>query len=322
LSSEEHDPRELVRQAVHAEAIGISTAMISDHLRPWTRAQGHSPHVWTVIGAIAQATDMIEVGTGVVALVERHHPIEVAQAAATAAVMSHERFFLGVGLGERLNEQAFGQRWPRGAERRRRLREAIEVMRCLWDGQQVNHRGQSWTVEGLSLMDRPLRAPAVYVAGGGHKSAALAGEIGDGLIGIAPDAQLVERFNGAGGAGKPCVGQLHVSLAESEAAAVDNAFAWWPNAVVPPHLNGELDRPRDFEAIAEAVGPGPISDAVVCAADAGPVVAAIDRFAGAGFDTVYLHQVGPDQQRLRDLVANELAPHFARACHHSPARRA
>jgi coenzyme F420-dependent glucose-6-phosphate dehydrogenase len=314
LSSEEHDPRELVRQAVEAEAIGVATTMVSDHLQPWTRAQGHASHVWTVIGAIAQATETIEIGTGVVALVQRHHPIEVAQASATAAVMSEERFFLGVGLGERLNEQPFGQRWPRAGDRRRRLREAVDLMRRLWAGEHVNHRGQSWTVERLALMDRPLRPPPVYVAGGGHRGAKVAGEIGDGLIAIAPDGQLVERFNGAGGTGKPCVAQLHVSLAATEAAAVENAFAWWPNAVVPAHLNAELDQPRDFESIAEAVGPRPIADTVVCACDAGAVVGAIDRFAGAGFDTVYLHQVGPDQQRLRDLIAHELAPHYARPC--------
>src|SRR5262245_7152708 len=103
LSSEEHDPHELVRQARAAEIIGFETAMISDHLRPWVRRTGHASFVWTTLGAIANATEHIEVGTGVVAMVHRSNPITIAHAAATAAVMFENRFFLGVGTGERLN---------------------------------------------------------------------------------------------------------------------------------------------------------------------------------------------------------------------------
>src|SRR2546423_1318123 len=120
LSSEEHDPRELVRHAIKAEAAGFRTAMISDHLRPWVPAQANASHVWTVLGAIANATDQLELGTGVTALVHRSSPIVVAHAAATAAVMFEGRFFLGVGTGERINEQAFAERWPRAGERRDR----------------------------------------------------------------------------------------------------------------------------------------------------------------------------------------------------------
>src|SRR5690349_20064423 len=122
LSSEEHDPRDLVRQSQAAESVGITTAMISDHLRPWIRHTGHAPFVWTTLGAIAHATDEIEVGTGVTAMVHRVTPIAVAHAAATTAVLFEGRFFLGLGTGERLNEQAFGRRWPRPGERRARLR--------------------------------------------------------------------------------------------------------------------------------------------------------------------------------------------------------
>ena len=110
LSSEEHDPRHLVTHAVLAEAAGFETAMISDHLQPWVRHQGHGSFVWTVIGAIANATERLEVGTGVTAMVHRNNPVGVAQAACTAAVMLEGRFFLGVGSGERLSEQPFGER--------------------------------------------------------------------------------------------------------------------------------------------------------------------------------------------------------------------
>lgn len=314
LSSEEHDPRALVRHAAAAEAVGITTAMISDHLQPWVQAQGESSHVWTVLGGIAEATEQLEVGTGVTAMVSRSSPINIAHAAATAAVMFDGRFVLGVGTGERLNEQAFGDRWPRGGERREMLTAAIDLVRRLCAGEKVTQRSGRWPVERLQLMTLPAAPPPVYVAASGKRSARLAGEVGDGLIGVEPNAQVVDVFRGAGGAkgaGRRCVAQLHVSLAATTDAAIDQAWHWWPNAAVPSQLLGELATPAEFEAIAEAVGPAPIGETVVCTSDVAPVVEAIDRFVAAGFDTVHLHQVGPDQQRLFDMMASDLLPHYA-----------
>ncbi len=312
LSSEEHDPRALIRHAVAAEQAGITTAMISDHLQPWVRTQGESSFVWTVIGAIANATEQIELGTGVTAIVHRSSPIAVAQAAATAAVMLEQRFFLGVGTGERLNEQPFGERWPRAGERRQMLAEAIELIRRLCSGDTVNHR-RAFKVERLELMTRPAAPPPIFVASSGKRSAELAGTAGDGLIGVTPDVRLVDVFRGAGGDGKPCLAQLHVSLAGSDEAALENAWNWWPNAVVPPAILTELATPEEFEQVATAVGDAAIGDAVVCTTGPEPIVAAIDRFVGAGYDTVYLHQIGRDQARLVDLVKSDLLPHYAEA---------
>jgi len=312
LSSEEHDPRGLVAQAALAETCGFATAMISDHLQPWVRHQGHAAYVWAVVGAIANATTRLEVGTGVTSMVHRNHPITVAQAAATAAVLLEDRFFLGVGSGERLNEQAFGERWPRSGERRARLEEAVGMIRRLLLGDVVNARGESWSVEDLRLMTLPATPPPIYVAAAGKRSAKTAGEIGDGLIGVAADASVVDAFRGAGGADKRCLGQLHVSLAATIDAAVDNAWEWWPQGVVPPSILGELAKPQDFEATSAAIGRDGITTTVVCAVDAAPVITAIDRFVAAGFDTVYLHQVGQDQQRLADLAKSELLVHYRR----------
>jgi coenzyme F420-dependent glucose-6-phosphate dehydrogenase len=312
LSSEEHDPRALVQHAVAAEAAGLSTAMISDHLRPWVEAQGQSPFVWTVIGAVAQATDALEVGTGVTAVVHRSSPIVVAQAAATAAVMLEERFFLGVGTGERLNEQPFGERWPRAGERRQALGEAIDLIRRLCAGDTVNHRG-AFNVERLDLATLPSAPPPIYVASSGKRSAQLAGDVGDGMIGVEPQARLVDVFRGSGGTGKPCLAQLHVSLADSLDDARDTAWKWWPNGVVPPAVLSELATPTEFEQVANAVGPETIGDTVVLATGPEPIVAAVDRFVGAGYDTVYLHQVGPDQRRLLDLVESDLLAHYRRS---------
>ena len=310
LSSEEHDPRDLVRDAVNAESAGFVTAMISDHLRPWTRRQGQASHVWTVLGAIAHATDVLEIGTGVTAIVHRNDPINVAHAAATVALCSGDRFFLGVGTGERLNEQPFGERWSRVGERRDQLEEAIGIMQSLWAGGNVNHRG-TWNVENLQLLTRPARPPLLFVASSGKRSAALAGKIADGMIGVAADRRLVEVFRGSGGAGKPCLGQVHVSIAATMDEAVDNAWNWWPHIVVPPQILGELARLEHFESTAEAIGRARISDMVVCATSAEPVIAAIDAFVAAGYDTVYLHQVGPDQARLAAMATAELLPRYA-----------
>ena len=313
LSSEEHDPRDLVEQARTAEAIGFPTAMISDHLQPWVRRTANAPFAWAVVGAIAHVTDTIEVGTGVTAMVHRMNPIVVAHAAATAGVMFEGRFFLGVGTGERLNEQPFGKRWTRTGERREQLRESIDVIRQLWSGANVNHRGKFWNVENLELATRPAIPPPIYIAASGTRSAALAGEVGDGLIATTVDAHLVDIFRGSGGHGKAQIGQLHISLATTVDRACEQAWEWWPVGAVPAPILTELARPRDFEAVARSAARDAVRDTVVCACDSEPIVAAIDRYVAAGYDTIYLHQVGPDQQRLADAAASELLPHYRTA---------
>lgn len=309
LSSEEHDARELVGHAMTAERAGFPTAMISDHLQPWVRAQGHAGHVWTTIGALANAVDRLEIGIGVVSMVHRWHPIVVAHAAATAAVLLEGRFFLGVGTGERLNEQPFAERWPRPGERRDRLADAIEVIRRLWSGANVNHDGPVWRVENLSMWELPAVPAPIYVAAGGRRSAALAGRAGDGMIAVTPDASLVDAYHGAAGDGR-CIAQLHVSIAATAQEALETAWAWWPNGAISPPVLSELAQPQDFEAIAGATRREAIHHTVVCTTDAEPIVNAIDRYVGAGFDTVYLHQIGPDQQRLADLARTDLLPHY------------
>ncbi len=147
LSCEEHDPKTLVCNAARAEEAGFGLAGISDHFHPWVPEQGHSPFVWSVLGGIAGATEELRIGTGVTARIIRMHPAIVAQAAATAAVMLDGRFCLGVGTGERLNEHITGVHWPRPDVRRDMLEEAVDVIRQLWDGEPVDHRGAHYTVE-------------------------------------------------------------------------------------------------------------------------------------------------------------------------------
>jgi coenzyme F420-dependent glucose-6-phosphate dehydrogenase len=314
LSSEEHAPDALVRNAVLAEQAGFSYAFVSDHFHPWTDTQGQSPFVWTVLGAIARETESLWLATGVTCPILRIHPALVAQAAATAAALLPRRFALGVGTGENLNEHVVGARWPAADERREMLEEAIEVMRLLWTGEDVTYRGRHVTVDRARIYTLPDEPPPVLVAAGGPQAAELAGRAGDGLVATAPDRELVKRFEQAGEDGqRPRYGQLTVCWAESADEALETARRWWPNAALEGELGQELPTPAHFEQAVATVRAEDLAEKVVHGPDPSPYREAIAAFADAGFDHVYLHQVGPDQEGFIDFFARELAPELARA---------
>lgn len=308
LSSEEHTPNDLVRHARLAEEAGFSFALISDHFHPWVDQQGHSPFVWSVIGAIAHATSRLRLGTGVTCPTTRIHPAIVAQAAATAAAMMPGRFFLGVGSGENLNEHILGGRWPAADERQEMLQEAVGVIRLLWQGGSQSHRGRYYTVENARLYTRPPQPPPIMVAASGPRAADLAGHIGDGLISTSPDREVVERFRAAGGADKPRYGQFTVCWAAEEAQARRTAYQWWPNAAIAGELSQELPLPAHFEQAAGMVREEDVAESVVCGPDPAPHLAKIQAFAAAGFDHVYVHQVGPDQEGFFRFYQQEVLP--------------
>src|ERR671935_1877103 len=169
LSSEEHGPAELVRQARLAEEAGFDRLWISDHYHPWNDQQGHSPFVWSVVGALSEAT-RLPVTTAVTCPTVRTHPAIVAQAAATSAVLLDGRFALGVGSGEALNEHVLGDAWPDADTRLEMLEEAVEVIRTLWRGGQQDHRGRHYTVQNARIYDLPDTPPSIYVSGFGPKA--------------------------------------------------------------------------------------------------------------------------------------------------------
>jgi G6PDH family F420-dependent oxidoreductase len=312
LSSEEHPPDALVDHAVSAEQTGFRTAMVSDHIAPWVPVQGNSAFVWSVLGGIARATTSLRVGTGVTAPVHRLHPLAIAHAAATVEVMMPGRFFLGLGTGERLNEHVMGQRWPTGKERRSMLREAIGLIRDLWSGKTVSRRGKHFTVEQAELFTRPDTPPPIVVAASGKRAAKIAGEEADGLVGVAPDSDVVDAFEAAGGTGKPRLAQVHLCWARSECEARETATRCWPNAAIPDALLGELATPAQFAAAAGQVTADLVAKHVVCGPDVERHAAAIQRMVAAGYTTVYLHQVGPDQQGFFEFCQRELLPRFVR----------
>jgi len=289
-----------------AEERGFAFALISDHFHPWTDRQGQSPFVWTVIGAIAQATERLRLGTGVTCPLIRTHPAVIAHAAATATALMPGRFFLGLGTGENLNEHVLGDRWPEGQVRFEMLTEAIEVIRLLWRGGYQSHHGTYYTVEQARLYTLPEEPPPIMVAAGKPNAARLAATAGDGLIGTTPDEEILSAFEAAGGADKPRIGQLTVCWAEDEATARKTALDWWPNAAAPGELGQELALPRHFEQVAELISEDDVAAKVVCSPDADAHRAAIKEFADAGYDHVYIHQVGPDQEGFLDFYSREI----------------
>jgi G6PDH family F420-dependent oxidoreductase len=311
LSSEEHPPRDLVEFAVQAEQAGFSFAVISDHFHPWVDAQGQSPFVWSVLGAIAASTERLRLGTGVTCPTIRIHPAIIAQAAATTAALLPSRFFLSVGSGEALNEHITGLHFPPVDIRQEMLTEAVAVIRKLWSGGQVDHHGQYFTVENARIYSLPEQLPPIYVAASGKQAAEMAGKIGDGFVGTGPDRELIETFQAQGNKG-PRMAQVTVCYDTDVEAAKKTAHRIWPNAALKGAFKMELPLPAYFEEAAANVTPEDVAKVITCGADPDAHLAAIDKYIEAGYDMVYIHQVGHDQQSFFNFYRDEILPRFRR----------
>ena len=307
LSSEEHRPLDLVRDAARAEELGFSFAMISDHFHPWIDAQGHSPFVWSVLGGIAASTERIEVATGVTCPMIRTHPAIVAHAAATAGAMLPGRFTLGLGSGENLNEHVTGARWPAPDERLDMFEEAIEVIRLLWKGGEQTHRGRHYTVDHARLYTLPEEPIPIAVAAAKPNAAELAGRLGDALVNTTPDEEIVKAYRDAGGDG-PLYGQVRLCWAEDAEEAKETAFRLWRHSGLGGTINQELPRPSDFDAVAESVTKEMATEGIPCGPDPEPVLTEVEKWTKAGFDRIALHQVGPDQEGFFRFWQDELQP--------------
>ena len=306
LSSEEHPPNDVVRWARRAEETGFAFALISDHFHPWIDEQGHGPFVWSVIGAIAQATERLRLGTGVTCPLIRIHPAIVAHAAATCAAMMPGRFFLGVGTGENLNEHVLGDKWPAPDERLEMLEEAIAVIRTLWEGGEQTFRGGWYEIEDARLYTLPEEPVPVYVAAAKPGAAELAGRVGDGLVSTAPDEAVVTSYRESGGDG-PLYGMVTVCWAASEEEARQTAHRVWPNSAIKGDLSQELARPAHFMQAAKMVTEDDVAASVVCGPDVEKYVEKVKAFTDAGFDHVYFHQVGRDQEGFLAFWRDELS---------------
>lgn len=308
-SHEQFDPAQLSRWVVQAGHAGFDAAMCSDHFHPWTAAQGHSGHAWTWAGA-ALAGSSLSLGL-VNCPSGRYHPAVIAQASATLAVMFPQRFWLAVGSGEALNEAITGERWPLKAERNARLLEAVQVMRALWAGEEVTHRGRV-VVEGARLYTRPEVPPMLVAAALTAETARWAGGWADALITVSTErarmAAILQAFREGGGEGKPAFLQVKLSYDRTQAEAQDGAMQQWRSNALPPSATETLQQPRHYEALGELVTLETLAKAVRISADPGRHAAWLREDMDMGFDRLYLHNVNRQQDRFIEAFAAQVLP--------------
>lgn len=295
-----------MEHAVAAEAAGFEFVTVSDHFHPWTSSQGHSPFAWTTVGAISARTERVAIGTGVTCPLIRYHPAVIAQAAATAVELSGGRFFLGLGTGEALNEHITSDRWPPANVRQDMLAEALEIMRALWGGENIDYEGDFYVIENARLFSCPDQPPEVFWAASGERSAEFAGTLADGLWATSPSQDTVDAYRRAGGAGD-IIGQLTLCFGRDRDKAIDTALEIWPNAGLPGQLSQDLPTYTHFEQAAQLVTKETIAEQIPCGDDAEAVVKAAQEFADAGFTMIHVHQIGPDQDGFLAWWRDELA---------------
>ncbi|MFN8446327.1 MAG: TIGR03557 family F420-dependent LLM class oxidoreductase [Caldilineaceae bacterium] len=250
----------------------------------------------------------MRLGTGVTCPIIRIHPAILAQATATVASMMPGRFFFGVGTGENLNEHILGDRWPPYDIRIEMLEEALEIIRLLWQGETQSYWGDYYTVEDARLYTLPDQLPEIMIAASGKNSAEVAGHMGDGMINVGPHQNLLETFDNAGGAGKPCYAQLTVCWAKDLQEAKQTVLQQWPNSGLTGELSQELRTVTHFEQAAKMVTEEQAVKEVVCGPDVQKYVESLQQFADAGYDAVYLHQIGSDQEGFFQFCQRELFP--------------
>jgi G6PDH family F420-dependent oxidoreductase len=311
LSSEEHSPAKLIEIAVVAEDAGFDFVSISDHYHPWIGEQGHSPFVWSLLGALSQATTDLEVGVGVTCPTVRIHPAVNAQAAATAACLLEGRFTWGVGSGEALNEHILGDRWPPADVRLEMLEEAIEIARGLWAGESFTHRGKHYMVEDARVFDLPNELPPIVVSAFGDKAVEVAARAGDGLWVTGMPAETIDKYHAEGGEG-PIWTQLSLCWDPDKDEAVDRAHRLWPNTALTGQLNQDLRTVEDFEHAVEMVDRDDMEKALPCGPDAGPILESIEEAAKLGIDHIYLHQVGDPTEGFIEFWKDQIKPELER----------
>jgi G6PDH family F420-dependent oxidoreductase len=312
LMTEQSGPRELVSYAVAAERAGFDFEVSSDHYSPWLTEQGHAPYAWSVLGAVAQATERVGLMTYVTCPTLRYHPAVVAQKAATLGLLSEGRFTLGLGSGENLNEHTVGAGWPALETRHEMLAEAVEIIRELFAGDLVTFRGAHFDVDSARLWDLPEEAVRIAVAVAGERAVERFAPLADDLIAVEPKAEVITAWNGTAGAptiGEQAraIGQIPICWDPSEEAAVQRAheqFRWFGGGW---NVNADLPTTAGFSAASQFVRPEDVAESIPCGPDLDKIVEAVSAYWEAGFTDVAVVQVGDEgQQRFLDEAAGPL----------------
>jgi probable non-F420 flavinoid oxidoreductase len=311
-SHEQFAPSQLLRHVRHAEAAGFQAAMCSDHFAPWSARQGHSGFAWAWLGAAMAATSL-SFGT-VNAPGQRYHPAIVAQAAATLEEMFPGRFWVALGSGELLNEHVTGAPWPPKPERDARMEECARILRALWAGETVTHRGLV-AVDRAKLWTRPASPPLLLAAALGPETARRAGGWADGLLTIAQRRDwmkdVLDAFRAGGGRGKPVFVQAKVSWAPTDEDALREAHDQWRTNVFPGPVLEDLAMPEDYDALGERVAPERMHEFVRVSADPEFHVKALEEDRRLGVDAVYAHHVGRDQAGFIEAFGKRVLPALA-----------
>ena len=312
LMTEQSGPKDLVRYAVSAERAGFDFEVSSDHFSPWLAAQGHAPNAWTVLGAVAHATERVELFTYVTCPTFRYHPAIVAQQAATLQILADGRFTLGLGSGENLNEHVVGTGWPTVARRHDMLREAIQIIRELFVGDVVDWKGEYFEVDSARLWDLPEVPVAIAVAVSGERSVETFAPLADHLVAVQPEKSVVDSWHGARRAtGLPgesrVIGQIPICWDPDRDAAVERAheqFRWFAGGWA---VNADLPTTAGFAGATQFVRPEDVADSIPCGPDLDAIVEAVSAYRRAGFTDIALVQVGDDgQERFLDEAAGPL----------------
>lgn len=306
LATEAFSPNEITRQALLAEEAGFDFVELSDHYHPWLDNQGHSGFTWSMLGAIANCTSSVGLVTGVTCPSFRYHPAIVAQAAATVAILCDGRFTLGLGAGEKLNEHVIGGEFPSVRRRHEVLREALQIIRLLWQGGYQSYEGKHLRLDDARVFDLPDALPVIAVAAGGPAAAKIAAELGDGLFGTGPERSLMEAYRSAGGDG-PRYGEVPLAWAPDEETAAKAVLETTRWALTGWKVMSELPNPANFAAATTTVTAEDIKKQFACGPDPARHLENIQKFADAGYDHLVLMNAGPDPDGFIDFYRRQLA---------------
>ncbi len=319
-SAEQFAPRQLLDFAVHAEAVGFDSIMVSDHFQPWRHTGGHAPFSFAWLGALGERTSRALIGTSVVTPTFRYHPSIVAQAIGTLGALYPGRVLLGVGTGESLNEvPATGMPWPPFKERFGRLREAIQLMQRLAREDRVSFAGDYYRTERATIYDRPESPVPIYVAASGPTAAKLAGRLGDGFIctsGKPPElyrdsllpgvAEGLQKAGRAAGSIEYMI-EMKVSFDRDPERALQDTRHWAALALSPEEKTG-IEDPAEMEELADALPIERAASRWIVSSDPDEHVERLADTIGLGFTHLVFHAPGPDQRRFLDLYAEQVLP--------------